>query len=237
MKKYPVLLLVLLLLTSFVTAQSRRGGFQVGIAFEPFFPQGEFRDVTDNIGWGGSLDMLYRIPDSALHIGAAFAYHINGSETRWEPLSWSIQDILVEVRTTNAVARGHMLLRLQPASGMLRPYVEGMIGLLHFTTDTRAYDDSNWDGEAFASTNQIRSTVFSYGMGGGLLLNLMGRPRFQERNPFSVSLEFGLRYLRGGSAEYMMPGDIVLADTSFTYYVNQSRTDILIPKLGVTFSF
>ncbi len=237
MKKLPVLLLVLYLLTSLVTAQSRRGGFQVGIAFEPFFPQGEFRDVTDNIGWGGSLDMLYRIPNSALHIGAAFAYHINGSETRWEPLSWSIPDILVKVRTTNAVVRSHMLLRLQPALGMLRPYIEGMIGLLHFSTDTRAYDDSNWEEEAFASTNHIRSTVFSYGMGGGLLLNLMGRPHIQERNPFSVSLEFGLRYLRGGTAEYMIPGDIVLDESNLTYYVNQSRTDILIPKVGVTFSF
>jgi opacity protein-like surface antigen len=237
MKKCLIILLAVLFLTSVVAAESRRGGFQVGIAFEPFFPQGEFREVSDNIGWGGSLDMLYRISNSALHIGAAFAYHVNGSETRWEPLSWSIPDILIKVRTTNAVIRGHMLLRLQPAFGRLRPYIEGLIGLQHLTTDTGAYDDSDWEEEAFASTNHIRSTVFSYGMGGGLLLNLMGRPRSQEHNPFAVDLEFGLRYLRGGTAEYLTPGDIELADTSILYYVNQSRTDMLIPKVGLAFSF
>ena len=237
MKKCLIILLTVLFITSVMSAQSRKGGFHIGSAFEPFFPQGEFREVSDNIGWGGSLDMLYRIPDSALHIGAAFAYHINGAETRWEPLSWAIPDIMVKVRTSNAVVRGHMLLRLQPALGRLRPYIEGLIGLQHLTTDTRAYDDSDWEEEAFASSNHIRSTVFSYGMGGGLLLSLVRRQASRARNPFSVSLEFGLRYLRGGTAEYLTPGDIELADNGITYYINQSRTDLLIPKVGVTFSF
>ena len=119
-------------------AAAERGGFQVGISFEPFFPQGEFNDVLDRIGWGGSLDAFYRIPNTDLHIGTTFAYHVYGWDTRWEPLSVYIPDVLVKVRTTNAVIRGHLLLRLQPAWGAARPYIEGLLGLQHLTTDTRA---------------------------------------------------------------------------------------------------
>jgi opacity protein-like surface antigen len=211
--------------------------FQIGLAFEPFFPQGEFHENMDQIGWGGSLDFLYRIPDSAVHVGAAFAYHVYGWQTRWEPLSWTIPDVLVKVSTTNAVVNSHALLRLQPRMGPARPYIEGLIGMQHLTTDTRVYDDSNWEHESFASTNQIRSTVFSYGLGGGLLLNLSRNKPSGEKSAFTVNLEVGVRYIRGGSANYMKPGDIQLEDGGVTYTINRSRTDILMPKIGVAFAF
>jgi hypothetical protein len=165
------------------------------------------------------------------------AYHIYGWQSRWEPLSWTIPDVWVKVSTSNAVFRSHALLRLQPKMGPARPYLEGLIGLQHLTTDTRAYDDSSWEYDQIAGTNHIRSTVFSYGLGGGLMLALYGRAPSPEKGPFAVLLDIGVRYIRGGSATYMRPGDIVPEDGGLTYYVNRSRTDILIPKVGVAFAF
>ncbi len=219
------------------TAASGQGRFQVGVFFEPYFPQGEFQDISDRIGWGGSLDLLYSIPRSALHVGVAFAYHVYGYESRWEPLSWSIPDVLIKVSTTNALIRGHAVMRLQPQVGRMRPYFEGLIGLQHLTTDTRANDPSDWEDESIASTNHSRSTVFSYGLGGGLMLNLYRSRNPDPRRGFSVDLEAGVRYIRGGSAEYLTPGDIEVKEWEITYYVNRSRTDFLAPRLGVSFSF
>jgi hypothetical protein len=237
MKKIIVPLALAALICGTASAQSQRGRFQVGIAFEPFFPQGEFRDAMDRIGWGGSLDAFYRIPGSALLIGTTLAYHVYGHDSRWEPLSWSIPDVMVKVSTTNAVARGHFLLRLQPQFGSARPYIEGLVGVLHLTTDTRVYDDYDYGDNEIASTNQLNSTVLSYGMGGGLVLNLSRRPRANPNRGFAVLLDIGVRYLRGGTADYLTPGDIEIQGGTVSYFVNRSRTDILIPRIGVTFAF
>ena len=237
MRKTHTLLWVSAVVLILAAAGYGQNRFQIGMAFEPFFPQGEFHENMDRIGWGGSLDFLYRIPDSAVHVGAAFAYHVYGWQTRWEPLSWTIPDVMVKVSTTNAMARSHALLRVQPRIGPARPYIEGLIGLQHLTTDTRAYDDSSWEHDSIASTNQIRSTVFSYGLGGGLLLNLSRNKSSPEKSAFAVNLEVGVRYIRGGSAYYMTPGDIQLEGNGITYYINRSRTDILMPKIGIAFTF
>jgi len=219
-------------------AAEKQSRFQIGISFEPFFPQGEFRDVMDRIGWGGSLDAFYRIPNSDLMIGTALAYHVYGWDTRWEPFNVYIPEVLVKVRTTNAVARGHLILRLQPSLGAMRPYVEGLVGLQHLTTDTRVYDDYDYDDDWIASTNQLRSTVLSYGFGGGLVLNLSSYlPRPNRKRRFSVMLDIGIRYLRGGPADYLAPGDIEIIEDTANYFFNHSRTDILTPRIGVSFAF
>jgi hypothetical protein len=218
MKKILIHGLLFSVLLGTAAAESGQNRWQMGLAFEPFFPQGEFHDVMDRIGWGGSMDLLYRIPDSALHIGAAF-------------------DVWVKVSTANAVFSSHALLRLQPQVGPARPYIEGLIGLQHLTTDTRVYDDSDWEYKKIAGTNHIRSTVFSYGLGGGLMLSLYGRAPSAEKGPFAVLLDVGIRYIRGGSAYYMQPGDIELGGGGVTYYVNRSRTDMLMPRVGVAFAF
>jgi len=237
MKRTAIALMLVFLLSVTTLAAAKRGGFQVGISFEPFFPQGEFHEVMDRIGWGGSLDAFYQIPNSDLLIGTAFAYHVYGWDTRWEPLSVYIPDVQVKVSTTNAVARGHLLLRLQPTWGATRPYIEGLLGLQHLTTDTRVYDDYDYEDDRIASTNQLRSTVLSYGMGGGLVINLSRSRRVEGRRRFAVLLDMGIRYLRGGTADYLIPGDIEISGNSVTYFINRSRTDILTPKIGVSFAF
>jgi hypothetical protein len=224
----------LLFIVSTGFGQSR---FQMGFSFEPFFPQGEFRDVTDRIGWGGSLDALYRIPESALHVGLSFAYHVYGHQNRWEPFNPTIPDVTVRVSTTNAMFRSHALVRLQTPAGRMRPYIEGLIGLEHLTTDTRVHDDSYWGDDGFAGSNQSRSTVFSYGVGGGVLLNLYRRPAEEKDRGVSLDLDIGMRYIRGGAASYLTPGDIEIRDGIVYYWLNRSRVDILSPKLGLTVAF
>ncbi len=237
MKRWIITLVMASLMSASALAADKQGGFQVGISFEPFFPQGEFHDVLDRIGWGGSLDAFYKIPNSNLMIGTALAYHVYGCDTRWEPFNAYIPEVLVKVRTTNAVVRGHLLLRLQPSLGAMRPYIEGLVGLQHLTTDTRVYDDYDYD-DSIASTNQLRSTVLSYGFGGGLVLNLSSHlPRPDRKRRFSVLLDIGIRYLRGGTADYLVPGDMEISGGTVNYFINHSRTDILTPRIGVSFAF
>lgn len=233
-KMYAFLVLVFLIYAP-VMAADRPGGFQFGFSFEPLFPQGEFHDIMDRIGWGGSLDAYYRFPKSDLMVGAVLAYHVYGWDSRWEPFNAYIPDVWVKVSTTNAIARGHLVLRLQPSLGISEPYVEGLAGLQLLTTDTRVRSD-DYDDEWIASSNQLSSTVFSYGIGGGIMLNLL-RVISEGRSRFALMLDIGVHYLRGGEADYLTPGDIEIDGDTVYRYVNSSRTDVLVPKIGISFAF
>jgi hypothetical protein len=47
----------------------------------------------------------------------------------------------------------------------------------------------------------------------------------------------GVRYLRGGRAEYLRKGSIREVNGSVVYDVFSSRTDVLAVQAGVTFRF
>jgi len=95
------------------------------------------------------------------------------------------------------------------------------MGLQHLTTDTRVCDDYDYDDERIASTNH-------------LLVHFLG-PRKKIRS--SVMLDIGIRYIQGGVADYLMPGDIEIVWNNVNYFVSRSRTDMLIPRISVSFAF
>jgi hypothetical protein len=235
-RKICVGLVLVFLTVVFAAAADKPGGFQFGFSFEPFFPQGEFHDIIESIGWGGSLDAFYRIPNSDLLVGTILAYHVYGVDTRWEPFNAYVPDVWVKVNTVNAVASGHLVFRLQPAIGAAEPYIEALAGIHHLRTDTRVHSDDYDDGW-IASSNQLSSTVFSYGAGGGVMLSLLRVISEEGRSRFALMLDIGIRYLRGEYADYLTPGDIEIHGDTVYRYVNSSRTDILVPRIGITFAF
>jgi hypothetical protein len=54
---------------------------------------------------------------------------------------------------------------------------------------------------------------------------------------FSMDLDIGIRYLRGGEAEYMKKGSIHREIDGVTYDVYRSRTDLVKAYIGINFSF
>ena len=76
-----------------------------------------------------------------------------------------------------------------------------------------------------------------YGAGAGVLIALH-RGLSDEGRPTSVSLDARVRYLVGGEATYLGRGDIDrFTDGTIDLYPRTSRTDLLVPYLGVSFSF
>lgn len=234
MKRF--LLVTVLLMFVFVSLGAAQSRFHVGLNFVPMFPQGGFKDQIDGMGWGGSLNFAYRIPRSILSVGASFGYYVYGYQSRFEPLSMTIPDMLVKVSTTNAVVTGHTFIRLQPLRGSLRPYLDGLVGFQHLTTDTRVRLDSDYDG-GYPSSNNWCDTVLSYGLGGGLMILLTRQDGYRTRGRFRIALDMGFRYMKGGTAEYLTEDAIEVIGDEVFYYVSESRTDIVTARLGVIFSF
>jgi hypothetical protein len=161
---------------------------------------------------------------------------IYGHETRSEFLSPSIPDVVVDIRTTNALLLGLAFVRFQPQAGWLRPYLDVLVGFHHLTTDTSV--DDGYDAYGSISSNNYRDTVLSYGVGAGIVFPLLVFTRASDGSRiWSIDLDIGARYLKGGTAEYLTEGSIERHYGDVTYWTSRSATDLVSAHLGLSFSF
>jgi len=209
--------------------------FQTGLHFSPFFPQGEFRDQIEGMGWGGDMNFSYRLPHSPLSIGVSGAFFVYGVDSRWEPLSIFVPDVLVKVTTTNSLINGLFFLRFQSQKGSLRPYVDGLVGVQHLTTDTRVRINDH-DSDSDISSNHWNDTAFCYGAGGGVMIDVFRRSYAQNR-AFALAIDAGFQYIKGGFAEYLTEGSIEITEDEIIYYLSETHTDNITARIGISFSF
>jgi hypothetical protein len=146
------------------------------------------------------------------------------------PLSDSIPDISVDVKTDNNIVLTHFLLRAQTRSGPVRPYVDGLIGFKYLFTQTRVEADSEED--PLASTTNLSDFAFSYGVGGGVQFRLAGFGGGRE-----LLLDTKVRHLWGSEARYLREGSIERDDGDAIFDVLRSRTNAVTVQVGVTFRF
>ena len=207
--------------------------FQIGLAFSPSLPRGEFRNSLDRTVWGGSLSFAFRPSRGPLLLGTSLGIGAYGSD-RWEAwLGLTDPDVLVDVRTTNSVVTWNVFLRLQPERGFLRPYLDVFAGLHFLSTDTRIGNGDWDDGDDLGSdVNNSSDTAFAFGAGAGVMVPIVRFVRRDGRTAGSLDLDFGLRYVKGGRADYWVETGIPGVFDNRT-----SRTDLLTLLAGLTFSF
>jgi opacity protein-like surface antigen len=205
---------------------------QLGIDFSTVFPLGEFKQNIDNNGYGLGGQFAVRIRRSPILIGADAGFVNYGSEERREPLSPNIPDVELKVRTNNNIVWTHFMLRAQPRTGSVRPYLDGLVGFKYLFTDTQVTDE--FDSETIASTKNFSDLTLSYGFGGGVQVRLADIGRGGSRQ---ILLDSKVRYLRGSRAEYLKKGSIRRENGTVFFDVLSSRTDVLALQVGVTFRF
>ncbi|MCI0511968.1 hypothetical protein L0128_01985, partial [candidate division KSB1 bacterium] len=90
------------------------------------------------------------------------------------------------------------------------------------------------------STNQSDFTS-AYGGGFGIKFLLIDGMKINEEQPHpnnaKLFLDFKVRYIFGGEAEYLKEGSIQRSNGNVTYKINNSETDLLHYNLGVIFQF
>ena len=194
------------------------------------FPQGEFEDTVDNVGVGLNFFAGLGFGRSPIVIGLDAGFLVYGYERRREIFSPTIPDVRVGVETSNAIAMGHVVLRLQPPSGAVQPYLDGLFGMKYFFTETTVRDDDFFD-EEIASTTNFDDAALSYGVGGGIdILLHQGRGK-------AVMINAGARYLFGTEAEYLQEGAIERRNGRVFFSTDRSETNLLIAQLGITLKF
>jgi hypothetical protein len=161
---------------------------------------------------------------------------IYGSEQRREPLSPTIPETTVNVGTSNRILASHLLLRVQPCCGNVRPYLDGLVGVNYLYTRTSV--KGHWSLEPIAASTIQDDWAPSYGAGGGVqILVYRERPQRRKDRPVHILLDAKLRYLRGSPADYLTQGSIRQEGGQSVYYISKSRTDMLLVQSGITFRF
>jgi hypothetical protein len=231
--RYSLGLALLLFLTPLtVSAQS---GVEFGLDLALALPQGAFSQNMNQTGFGLNFHAGKHVGGSPVMFGIDAAAHVYGTENRREPLSMTIPDINARVETTNNIAQLHAMIRLQPITGKVRPYVDALYGFKYLWTQTSLVD-SYYDEEIIGSTNQDDITP-SYGLGAGIDFRVWDGLMGDDQRPGQVYLTFGARYLLSGEAEYLREGDIAREPGSISFNTTRSRVDIVQPRFGVTVAF
>jgi hypothetical protein len=208
----------------------------LGVDFLTGFPRSEFSNNLGANGYGFAAYGLYGMPRVPLGIGLELGYMNYGSEQRREPLSPTIPDTTVKVRTSNSILTNHLFLRLQPRRGSVRPYADGLIGFKYLYTRTSVRGEGS--SEPIAVSTNLDDWALSYGAGGGVqILLYQERAQRSKGRPAHILLDAKLRYIRGSRANYLTRGSIRQENGRVIYDISRSRTDMLVTQLGITFRF
>lgn len=202
--------------------------FRLDPGFAAGVPVGAF---GDNVGasFGGAIDFGVGLGETPVSVGAAFDYLRYGTETRHVALFPALPEVVSDVSTSNNIFRAHALLRVQPRTGRLRPYAEGLMGFAYAYTSTGA----GLGDYAGVSTTHLGDFAPSVGGGGGVTVLVAS----QHDAGVRVSLSFGLRYLTGGDASYLTKGAIDRDEHGATFEATRSPLNMVSTQIGMAFEF
>ncbi len=232
-KHFGVICLVVLFFASSGDAQQ---SFQTSLNFSLGFPQGQFKNNVDSLSYGGTGQFVYNFPRSSISVGAHFGILVYGRESSTESFSTQILDFDLNEVTTNMIFMCHFLLRVQPQKGIIRPYLDGLVGFNYIWTITSVKSYRYGEMHNIASSNIQNDVVLSWGGGGGVMIRVYSKKR-KKRNPFVIYIDLGAHYLWSKEAEYMKEGSIRQENDQILYDIYISTTDLLTGHLGFTFAF
>src|SRR5262249_23416346 len=109
---------------------------QAGVYFTTIVPRGGFSENVTNNGYGASGQFLVRLAGSPILAGGDLGIAVYGSVSHREPISTTIPNLQVKVKTNNNIFFSHFVLRAQPRTGLVCPYFVGLVGVEHFVTLT-----------------------------------------------------------------------------------------------------
>ena len=238
------------------------GGVLVGV------PNGEYAQYGGSVGVGFDANIFFPFaPKVPLFFGVDVGYVSLASNTQNEVLQADVKigntviDVIqmpLEITTRNNLLQTHAVLRAKAPLPIVEPYIDGLVGFKYIYTRTKIIDQtdnfqfSEPDNNVINASTSQQDFVFSYGGGGGMMVNI---------GP-NAKLDFRFVYLLSAEAEYYTKEDIDNITVEFTGLSEQdyqdkkdggtlggddldtllgaptkSRTDMFFITAGIVFSF
>ena len=191
-------------------------------------PQGDFSSHLGTAAYGLSIFGGVQVRSTPVTFGIEGSVYEYGRENFHVPISDAVPDISHRFTTVNQFITVHWVTRLQWRKELVKPYVEGLLGLKYFYTQTSL--NGSYDYYTVPSTTNLGDIAFSYGVGGGL--DVAAWRAFDV----NIRIHAGVRYLLGGPTEYLTKGAIMRSGGDYAHKAIQSRTDVLLPTIGLSFA-
>ncbi len=195
------------------------------------FPRGEFEDTLNDEGYGVNLYFGYNNGRSPWSIGLDLGFLRYGETSLDDPFGCC--GFIDEIETSNNIYLGHAVARWQPRWPQFNPYLEGLLGVKRFETETSVFADDFTD--AIDTDQNFSDSSVSYGLGAGFDLPLTG-PAAPGRRA-AIALQLGARWLWGETAEYVLEDTVGFIDAEPVFEVASSKTNMFDVRLGAAFRF
>lgn len=215
--------LILLLVAATTFAQTG------GISFMLGYPQGEFRNNVNNMGFGAQIQGTLWEPTHSrpFTIGFDAGYIVYGQVNERRP--WiGFPGVYLNLQRTNSIANFHLLMQVSPFFGTVRPYVEGLFGGAYIFTESEVKNEN--ENKQIASSTNFDDFAWNYGFGAGILFKISDG----FENVGKLYLDLKARYLFGTEAEYLTEESVItntLGDVVFQ--PKKSKTDFFTFHIGV----
>ena len=199
------------------------GGLDIGI------PIGEFDRRQGQQMAGLSANVAIPMRRLPLSYGFDFGWNRMGSKREVVAIDQEhIQSTTGDLKVTSNVYSYHGLLRLQPFTGKVSPYMDVMSGMRQFTTSSRI--DVEGVDEPLMEQRNENEFIGSIGWAAGVQV-LPGKNR-------NFLLELRLERLNGGQVNYVDPRSIVITpDGVVDYSALTSGTRVINLTFGVGLRF
>lgn len=209
--------------------------FQAGVGFVSMNPVGAFATFVPDSAPGVLLHLDYGLGRTLFRVGGEFAWAQYGQTTRTVALGAlvpEVPDASLDVHTDNALLTLHARVRAQTRRGRWKPYADGLVGFTSLytrseVTANEACDQGSCETPSDGFTHE-RDLVLSYGGGAGVMFRILPRPD-------APSVDVSLRYMRGGTADYLVEGALRVEGSQVTRDISRSRTDLVAFYIGVSF--
>lgn len=191
-------------------------------------PTGDFRQAAEKNMFLLNAHLAFplgRVP--VIQGGFAFGYSVMGHNERTVPVNTEYMDITEGTLTTRSkVFSYHPLLRLNPLTGRIRPYVDGMVGFRQFSTTSKVTADGV--EENISKERNETDVAFSTGWAAGLMYT------FGDRAYVELRMEF----IDSGEATYVDPESVTISDQGLVgFSTKTSNTDVTNITAGIGLLF
>jgi hypothetical protein len=232
--RYIALLLVLLgMLPGLPAAFAQKEIGFWGAHFQIGIPQGAFADSYDKIGFGGDLDLYFRLSEN-LPFYAGVNLSMMGFENYQRRFEVGLPGGFVQdyrLRVSSNLFSGYGGLRVMPSEGRLRPYAEGLIGFKNFYRSNRLEQQPRFsNGWEEVDRETEGSWTLGYGGSAGVMI-LFGKSEW-------IGIDLKCAYLAGGDIRFYRlkeeidPGQFE-QDPFSAFTPLRSVSHMLIPQIGV----
>lgn len=205
-----------------------------GLQFQVGIPHGAFEKAFDKTGYGGGLDVYFKINrDLPYYVGANFS--LMGFENYRRDFVVGLPGNFVEdyrLRVGSSLFSGYLGFKVMPGKGWFRPYTEALIGFKNFYRSARLDHQPRFTN-GWEEVNRNTDGDLTLGYGGSI-----GARIFFGQS--GIALDLKCAYLAGGKARtFQLKEDINLDDFEvdpFSAFTStKTATNMIIPQIGVVF--